>query len=110
MFDLFDLFRWLLGTIVTIYATIVLLQWAWSWWIWLTQPEVGYERHFALLRRYILVHGLRIRLTRFGSDLLVLVGLSVVFVLLFWAHLIVYDTPRVDRSAPQETPRHAPAR
>lgn len=94
MFDLFDLFRWMLGTIVTIYATIVLLQWAWSWWVWLTRPDAGYERHFAMLRRYLVVHGLRIRLTRFGSDLLVIVGLCIVFLLLFWAHLIIYDMPR----------------
>jgi hypothetical protein len=106
MFDLFDLFRWLLGTIVTIYATIVLLQWAWSWWVWLTRPDPGYERHFALLRRYLVIHGLRIRVTRFGVDLLVIIGLCIVFVLLLWAHMIIYDIDdmmRPPRSAKNAT-------
>ncbi len=106
MFDLFDLFRWLLGTVVTIYATVVLIQWAWGWWVWLSRPDAAYERHFAMLRRYLLVHGLRIRLTRFGSDLLVLVGLCIVFLLLFWAHLIVYDMPRPDRASAADNSSH----
>src|SRR5688500_1210945 len=103
MFDLFDLFRWLLGTIVTIYATVVLIQWAWGWWVWLTRPDAAYERHFALLRRYLVVHGLRIRLTSFGRDLLVIVGLCIVFLLLFWAHLMIYDMPRPDRHSAENT-------
>ena len=94
MFDLFDLFRWLLGTVVTIYATVVTLQWGWSWWVWLTRPQAGYERHFQLLRRYLLVQGLRLRAARFGTDLLAIVGLLIIFALLFRAHLIVYDMPR----------------
>ena len=107
MFDLFDLFRWLLGTVVTIYATIVTLQWAWSWWAWLTHPDAAYERHFALLRRYLLIHGLRIRLTSFLSDLLVIVGLCIIFMLLFWAHLIVYDMPQPERrSASHDATTH----
>ena len=93
MFDLFDLFRWLLGTVVTVYATVVTCQWAWSWWVWLTRPQAGYERHFSILRRYLVLHGLRVRMRRFGGDLLVIAGLSIVFVLLFWAHMIVYDLP-----------------
>jgi len=106
MFDLFDLFRWLLGTIVTIYATVVLIQWAWGWWVWLTRPDAAYERHFALLRRYLVVHGLRIRLTSFGRDLLVIVGLCIVFVLLFWAHLIIYDMPRPEPQSAQGHSTH----
>ena len=115
MIDLFDLFRWLLGTVVTVYATVLMVQWGWSWWHWLTRPGAGYERQFALLRRYLVLHGLRLRLARFGMDLLVIIGLGVVFVLLFQAHLILYATPRNDappivepaaKSAPAPTPEN----
>lgn len=95
--DLFDVFRWLLGTVVTVYATVVTIQWAWSWWIWLTRPQVGYERHFSVLRRYLVLHGLRLRIARFGGDLLVSIGLCIVFLLLFQAHIILYDMPRPAR-------------
>ena len=94
MLDLFDLFRWLLGTVATVYATVLLCQWAWTWWVWLSRPAAGYERHFAILRRYLVIHGLRLRLKRFGGDLLVIVGLCVVFALLFEAHRVVYAMPR----------------
>lgn len=94
-FDLFHLFRWLLGIVVTVYATVITVQVAWEWWVWLTRPEQGMERPFSMLRRYLLVHSLRLRVKRFGGDLLVIVGLLVVFVLLMWAHMIIYDTPRV---------------
>lgn len=99
--DLFDLFRWLLGIVVTVYATVVTFQWAWSWWIWLTRPQAGYERHFSVLRRYLVLHGLRLRLARFGGDLLVSIGLCIVFLLLFQAHIVVYDMPRT-----AQPPRH----
>ena len=104
MFDCFDFFRWVLATIVTIYATVFLLQWAWTWWVWLTRPEAGYERHFAMLRRYLMVHGLRLRLKTFGGDLLVIAGLCIVFLLLFWAHMIVYQIDDIRGSA--EAPSH----
>ena len=93
MFDLFDLFRWLLGTVVTVYATVVTGQWAWSWWIWLTRPQAGYEKHFSMLRRYLVLHGLRIRIRSFWGDLLMIGLLSVAFVLLFIAHMRVYQLP-----------------
>lgn len=101
--DLFDVFRWLLGTVVTVYATVVTCQWIWTWWVWLTRPQAGYERQFALLRRYLMLHGLRLRLARFGGDILVIIGLSIVFLLLFQAHLVVYDTPRVQEYAVGDT-------
>lgn len=91
--DLFHLFRWLLGIVVTVYATVVTTQSLYEWWIWLVRPEPGMERPFALLRRYVIVHGLRLRVRRFGGDLLVCAGLLVVFGLLMYAHHIVFDFP-----------------
>ncbi len=93
MFDLFHLFRWLLGIVVTVYATVITIQSLWEWWVWLTRPEAGMERPFSMLRRYVLVHGLRLRIIRFGGDLLVIVGLCVIFGLLMWAHAIVWSMP-----------------
>ena len=93
MFDLFHLFRWLLGIVVTVYATVVTAQVAWDWWVWLTRPDEGMERPFAMLRQYVLIHGLRLRAVRFWHDLIVIIGLCVIFVLLMWAHVIVYDMP-----------------
>lgn len=84
--DLFHIFRWLLGIVVTVYATVVLIQSLWSWWVWLAQPD----RHFALLRRYLMVHGLRLRLSRFLGEVAICVLLCVVFGLLMYAHQVVY--------------------
>ena len=64
-------------------------------WVWLTRPDEGMERPFAMLRQYVLIHGLRLRAVRFWHDLIVIIGLCVIFVLLMWAHVIVYDMPRV---------------
>ena len=93
MFDLFHLFRWLLGIVVTVYAAVVTVQWLWGWWVWLTRPSQGYEKQFALLRRYLMLHGLRLRVRRFGGDLLVCAGLCVIFGLLTYAHAIIWSTP-----------------
>jgi hypothetical protein len=98
--DLFHLFRWLLGIVVTVYATVITVQHLWEWWVWLTRPEQGMERPFALLRRYVLVHGLRLRIRRFGGDLLVCLGLIVIFGLITYAHWIVYAMPDLAGTAP----------
>src|SRR3984957_4544457 len=37
--DLFDFFRYALGTVVTIYATLVTAQSLLGWYRWLNQPE-----------------------------------------------------------------------
>ena len=55
--DLFDFFRYALGTVVTIYATVVMLQSLWSWYVWLA----GSDKYMTMLRRYVIVHGLRVK-------------------------------------------------
>ena len=59
--DPFDFFRWWLSTIVTIYATIITLQSLWGWYAWLA----GSDKYMTLLRRYLVVHGLRLRFRAF---------------------------------------------
>src|SRR5215213_8385448 len=88
--DLFNFFRWVLGTIVTIYVTIITLQSLWSWYIWLA----GQDKYIGLLRRYLIVHGLRLRFGTFWGDLAVTVLLTVVFFMLWHAHGILYDMGR----------------
>jgi hypothetical protein len=88
--DFFDFFRWSLGTIVAIYATLVTLQWAAGWYKWLAQPH----RHTTLLRRYLIVSGLRLKVTTFWGDVLVCFLLCVVFAILWHAHGTVADITR----------------
>lgn len=89
--DFFMFFRYLLGTIVTIYATIITLQSLWGWYVWLA----GRDRYMSMLRRYVIVHGLRLKFTSFWGDLVICLLLCVVFVLLFRAHLLIHDLRNV---------------
>ena len=85
--DFFDFFRWVLGTIVTIYATIVTLQSLWGWYVWLS----GSDKYITMLRRYVIVHGLRLRFKTFWGDVIICILLCVAFLLLWRAHLVIYD-------------------
>lgn len=84
--DLFNVFRFLLGTVATIYATVVLLQTAWGWYIWLA----GSDKYMSLLRRYVIVHALRLRFKTFWGDLIISLLLCVVFILLIYAHEMIF--------------------
>jgi hypothetical protein len=83
--DFFDFFRWVLGTVVTIYATVVTFQSAYSWWVYLGSEG----KYFSLIRRYIMLQGLRLRFTTFGGDALICILLTIVWVLLVEAHTLV---------------------
>ena len=83
--DLFYFFRYSLAWLVTIYATVLTAWWAWSWLVWLS----GSDKHVSLLRRYVIVHGLRLRFTSFWSDLLVCLLLCVAFLLMWRLHALV---------------------
>jgi len=85
--DFFNFFRWVLGTIVTIYATIITLQSLWSWYIWLA----GEDRYIGLLRRYLIVHGLRLRFGSFWGDVIICIFLTIAFFILWHAHHLLYD-------------------
>jgi len=83
--DFFNFFRWTLGTVVTIYASIVTFQSMYGWYVWLA----GANKHISILRRYLIVHGLRLRFATFWGDVIITILLCVVFMLLFRAHRIV---------------------
>lgn len=85
--DLFNFFRWWLGWIVTIYATIITVQSLWGWYVWLA----GQDKYIGMLRRYVIVHGLRLRFRAFWGDVIICLLLCVVFLILWRAHHVMYD-------------------
>ena len=86
-FDLFDLFRWVLATIATVYATVVTVQSLWGWYVFLA----GDDKYMTMLRRYLVVHGLRLRFKTFWGDVIICLLLCVAFLILWRAHVIIYD-------------------
>ena len=80
-------FRYALGTVATIYATIVTLQSLWGWYVWLA----GSDKYISLVRRYVVVHGLRLRFRAFWGDVLVCILSDVTFLILCHAHHLIYD-------------------
>jgi len=85
--DFFDFFRYALGTVVTIYATIVTLQSLWTWYVWLA----GSDKYVSLIRRYVILHGLRLRFRTFWGDVIICGLLCVTFLILWHAHYLIYD-------------------
>jgi hypothetical protein len=85
--DFFNFFRWVLGTIVTIYATIITLQSLYGWYVWLA----GHDKYMGMLRRYLIVHSLRLRVRAFWGDVAICVLLSVLFFMMWHAHHLIYD-------------------
>ena len=85
--DFFNFFRWTLGTIGTVYVTVLTLQALREWLLFLA----GSDRYIGLLRRYLLVHGLRLRFKAFWGDVIICGLLCVAFLMLWRAHNAVYD-------------------
>ncbi len=85
--DFFDFFRYALGTVVTIYATVITLQSLWGWYVWLA----GSDKYISLVRRYVIVHGLRLRFRAFWGDVIICLLLSVAFMILWHAHARIYQ-------------------
>ena len=83
--SIFDFFRWTLSLIATIYATVITLQSLWGWWVWLA----GSDRYVSLLRRYLIVHGLRLRFTAFWGDVIISLLLCIVFLLTWSLHGLI---------------------
>jgi hypothetical protein len=84
-FDLFNFFRVGVSWLATIYATVVTVQSLYGWWVYLA----GQDRYVSLVRRYLIVHGLRLRLTSFFGDVIVCMLLCVAFILLWRAHHVM---------------------
>lgn len=83
--DLFDFFRYSLAWLVTIYATVVSIYFAWGWIVWLS----GDDKHISLVRRYVIVHGLRLRFTTFWTDLVICFLLCIAFLIMWRLHGLI---------------------
>jgi hypothetical protein len=88
--DFFNFFRYMLAVVVTVYATVVTLQSLYGWYVYLNSPD----KYMALIRRYVIVQGLRLRFRAFWGDVLICVLLSVVCLLLWRAHTVVAQIER----------------
>ena len=94
--DFFNFFRWLLALIVTVYATVITLQSLWGWYNMLA----GSDRYVGLVRRYLVVHGLRLRFKAFWGDVVICLLLCVVFLIILYAHQIINDIGEKIGNAP----------
>ena len=85
--DLFNLFRYILFVIAGVYTTVVTIQGLRQ----LIASLTGNDRYLAMLRRYLVVHGLRLRFRAFWGDVIICGLLSVAFLMLWRAHRLIYD-------------------
>ena len=81
-FDLFDFFRFMLALVVSIYCLIRFIMWA----TLALRAVAGTDRTTGLLRNYLAVQLLRIRIRRFFLDLTQIAALSVLLLLLIRRH------------------------
>jgi hypothetical protein len=84
--DLFNFFRWVLCIIGTIYVTVITLQSLWGWYVWFQGPD----KFITLARRYVLLHGLRLRFKTFWGDVIICLLLCIAFLLMWRLHGLVY--------------------
>ena len=80
--DLFFLFRRALVTVCTVYAAVRLGAAAWRWVDYLS----GSQRETVLLRRYIIIQLVRLRLHRFTFELAQILVLAAAFLYVVWLH------------------------
>ena len=85
--DFFNLWRWLLFYVGTIYFLVVTAQSLYGWYVWLA----GGERYISLVRQYMIVQGLRLRFKTFWGDVLICLLLCVAFLLIWRAHVVIND-------------------
>lgn len=83
--DPFDFFRLTVAWIATIYATIITLQSLWGFIVLLS----GSEKYVLMIRRYLVIHALRLRFRTFWGDVLICGLLGVTFILIWWLHRMV---------------------
>ncbi len=80
-FDLFAMYRWTLATMCTVYVVVVTVHSLVGW-----LRYFGSSRYTAVMGRYTYVLMLRVRIWRFGWELLQIVFLLAVFGLIVYAH------------------------
>jgi hypothetical protein len=98
--DFFDFFRYALGTVASVYATVITLQSLWTWYIWLA----GGDKYIGMLRRYLIVHGLRLRFSTFWGDVMISLLLCVAFGVLCVGHARIAQLASAMQAARQPNP------
>jgi hypothetical protein len=93
--DFFNFFRYALGLVVTVYATVVSLQSLWGWYVMLASQE----KYISLLRRYLIVHSLRLRFKTFWGDVIICLLLCVAFLIMWHAHHVIYQVGDIVQDA-----------
>ena len=83
--DPFQFFRLTVAWIATIYATVVTLQSLWGWVVYLS----GEDKYVTIVRRYLIIHALRLRFKTFWGDVIICILLCVVFFLLYRLHGVI---------------------
>lgn len=83
--DFFQFFRLWLAVIVTVYFGIVTWQSVYGWYAWLA----GSDRYVSLLRRYLVVHGLRLRFRTFWGDVIICTLLTIAFLMVWHAQHVM---------------------
>src|SRR5690242_18526376 len=83
--DPFQFFRLTVAWIATIYATVITLQSAWGWVVYLS----GSDKYMTIVRRYLIIHALRLRFQTFWGDVIICILLCVVFLLLWRLHGVI---------------------
>lgn len=83
--DFFNFFRYCLEIVAGVYVTVVTLQSLRDWKQWLS----GRDRYISMLRRYLIVHGLRLRFRAFWGDVLICLLLCVALVAIWRAHTVI---------------------
>ena len=97
--DFFAFFRFWLATIVTIYASIVTLQSFRNWSSWVA----GDDKYASLLRRYLLVHGLRLRFKTFWGDVLICGLLCIAFFIIWYSQILLNHANQTIKEANEVT-------
>ncbi|HEY7090216.1 MAG TPA: hypothetical protein VH518_19115 [Tepidisphaeraceae bacterium] len=85
--DLFSFFRWFLACVAWAYFIVITGQSLWRWYVWFA----GQDKYIGMLRRYVIVHGLRLRFRAFWGDVIICILLSIAFLMLWRAHHLMYD-------------------
>ena len=83
----FNLWRWLLFIVGSVYATVITVQSLYGWYVWLA----GGDKYISIVRQYMIVQGLRLRFKTFWGDVLICLLLCVAFLLIWRAHVVIND-------------------
>ena len=85
--ELFDIYRWILATICTIYVVVCTLKSLAGWLHYFAS-----SRETMVLGRYTMVLLLRLRFRRFGWDLFQIAVLTLIFGFIVWGHFMLGKT------------------